>query len=240
MLSRVTARVSRACALNDSLVASKAVDPSLMWTVPRWALALQCSIPPLDAPRFEAFDYAEFVEGAEHAYTVLNELVYRKQTDDDAELLANTCTPQIARVLATTANELHAGDAPMTLEVSDLARRSLHACVADVFASARERDLEHTLRGYDDELHPLDMTARGTRIAEIASELFELRKQREESEGSEAEAVVSAEFDVLFESNEKMSVDLAGQSLVVEKKQLSTWRFLSSLDEPEWRVCKIF
>ena len=99
MLSRVTARVSRACALNDSLVASKAVDPSLMWTVPRWALALQCSIPPLDAPRFEAFDYAEFVEGAEHAYTVLNELVYRKQTDDDAELLANTCTPQIARVL---------------------------------------------------------------------------------------------------------------------------------------------
>jgi hypothetical protein len=100
--------------------------------------------------------------------------------------------------------------------------------------------LEHTLRGYDDELHALEMNERGTRIAEIASELFELRKQREESEASEVDAVVSAEFDVLFESNEKMSVDLAGQSLVVEKKQLSTWRFLSSLDEPEWRVCKIF
>ena len=34
--------------------------------------------------------------------------------------------------------------------------------------------------------------------------------------------------------------DATGQSLVVEKKQLSTWRFLSPLDEPEWRVCKIF
>ena len=48
------------------------------------------------------------------------------------------------------------------------------------------------------------------------------------------------EFDVLFESHEKMAIDIAGQSLVVEKKQLSTWRFLSPLDEPEWRVCKIF
>ena len=70
-------------------------------------------------------------------------------------------------------------------------------------------------------------------------ELFELRKAREESTSPEGE-VVSAEFDVLFESHEKMAIDIAGQSLVVEKKQLSTWRFLSPLDEPEWRVCKIF
>ena len=134
-------------------------------------------------------------------------------------------------------DELHAGDAPMTLEASTLARRSLHACVADVFASERERDLEHTLRGYDDELHALDATEREKRIGDIATELFELRKAREESPSSEAE-VVSAEFDVLFESHEKMAIDIAGQSLVVEKKQLSTWRFLSPLDEPEWRVCK--
>ena len=239
MFARVAARVSRACAMNDSLVASGAVDTKLMWQIPRLALALQCSIPPLDAPRFENFDYAEFVEGAAHAYAVLNEVVYRKQTDDDAELLSKTCTPQIARVLAHTANELHTGDAPMTLEASTLARRSLHACVADVFASERERDLEHTLRGYDDELHALDATEREKRIGDIATELFELRKAREESPSSEAE-VVSAEFDVLFESHEKMAIDIAGQSLVVEKKQLSTWRFLSPLDEPEWRVCKIF
>ena len=267
MFARVAARVSRACAMNDSLVASGAVDTKLMWQIPRLALALQCSIPPLDAPcfavqksnsnreiaidatpaerawfahrRFKDFDYAEFVEGAAHAYGVLNEVVYRKQTDEDAELLSKTCTPQIARVLAHTANELHAGDAPMTLEASTLARRSLHACVADVFASERERDLEHTLRGYDDELHALDATEREKRIGDIATELFELRKAREESPSSEAE-VVSAEFDVLFESHEKMAIDIAGQSLVVEKKQLSTWRFLSPLDEPEWRVCKIF
>jgi len=238
MFARVAARVSRACAMNDSLVASGAVDTKLMWQIPRLALALQCSIPPLDAPRFKDFDYAEFVEGAAHAYAVLNEVVYRKQTDEDAELLSKTCTPQIARVLAHTANELHAGDAPMTLEASTLARRSLHACVADVFASERERDLEHTLRGYDDELHALDATEREKRIGDIATELFELRKAREESPSSEE--VVSAEFDVLFESHEKMAIDIAGQSLVVEKKQLSTWRFLSPLDEPEWRVCKIF
>ena len=114
----------------------------------------------------------------------------------------------------------------------------MHACVADVFASERERDLEHTLRGYDDELHALDATEREKRIGDIATELFELRKAREESDSTEE--VVSAEFDVLFESHEKMAIDIAGQSLVVEKKQLSTWRFLSPLDEPEWRVCKIF
>ena len=106
------------------------------------------------------------------------------------------------------------------------------------FASERERDFEHTLRGYDDELHALDATEREKRIGDIATELFELRKAREESPSSEAE-VVSAEFDVLFESHEKMAIDIAGQSLVVEKKQLSTWRFLSPLDEPEWRVCKM-
>ena len=83
----------------------------------------------------------------------------------------------------------------------------------------RERDLEHTLRGYDDELHALDATEREKRIGDIATELFELRKAREESPSSEAE-VVSAEFDVLFESHEKMAIDIAGQSLVVEKKQL--------------------
>ena len=243
MFARVAARVSRACAMNDSLVASGAVDTKLMWQVPRLALALQCSIPPLDAPRFANFDYAEFVEGAAHAYAVLNEVVYRKQTDEDAELLSKTCTPQIARVLAHTANELHAHASTLTgaslTEASTLARRSLHACVADVFASERERDLEHTLRGYDDELHALDATEREKRIGDIATDLFELRKAREESPSSEEE-VVSAEFDVLFEAHEKMAIDIAGQSLVVEKKQLSTWRFLSPLDEPEWRVCKIF
>ena len=51
MFARVAARVSRACAMNDSLVASGAVDTKLMWQIPRLALALQCSIPPLDAPR---------------------------------------------------------------------------------------------------------------------------------------------------------------------------------------------
>ena len=76
MFARVAARVSRACAMNDSLVASGAVDTKLMWQIPRLALALQCSIPPLDAPRFKNFDYAEFVEGAAHAYAVLNEVVY--------------------------------------------------------------------------------------------------------------------------------------------------------------------
>ena len=85
----------------------------------------------------------------------------------------------------------------------------------------------------------LDATEREKRIGDIATELFELRKAREESTSPEEE-VVSAEFDVLFESHEKMAIDIAGQSLVVEKKQLSTWRFLSPLDEPEWRVCKIF
>ena len=92
MFARVAARVSRACAMNDSLVASGAVDTKLMWQIARLALALQCSIPPLDAPSFQNFDYAEFVEGAAHAYAVLNEVVYRKQTDDDAELLSKTCT----------------------------------------------------------------------------------------------------------------------------------------------------
>ena len=82
-------------------------------------------------------------------------------------------------MLAHTANELHAGDAPMTLEASTLARRSLHACVADVFASERERDLEHTLRGYDDELHALDATEREKRIGDIATEETQLRKARE-------------------------------------------------------------
>jgi hypothetical protein len=52
MFARVAARVSRACAMNDSLVASGAVDTKLMWQIPRLALALQCSIPPLDAPCF--------------------------------------------------------------------------------------------------------------------------------------------------------------------------------------------
>ena len=145
----------------------------------------------------------------------------------------------VGSIVARLRAELDAGDAPMTLEASTLARRSLHACVADVFASERERDLEHTLRGYDDELHALDATEREKRIGDIATELFELRKAREESTSPEEE-VVSAEFDVLFESHEKMAIDIAGQSLVVEKKQLSTWRFLSPLDEPEWRVCKIF
>ena len=66
MFARVAARVSCACAMNDSLVASGAVDLKLMWQIPRLALG-QCSIPPLDAPRFQDFDYAEFVEGAAHA-----------------------------------------------------------------------------------------------------------------------------------------------------------------------------
>ena len=52
MFARVAARVSRACAMNDTLVASGAVDTKLMWQIPRLALALQCSIPPLDAPCF--------------------------------------------------------------------------------------------------------------------------------------------------------------------------------------------
>ena len=39
MFARVAARVSRACAMNDSLVASGAVDTKLMWQVPRLALA---------------------------------------------------------------------------------------------------------------------------------------------------------------------------------------------------------
>ena len=238
-MQRIFAQVTHASRLYETLLESGACDASLVWAVPRMALALQCTMPPLDeAELATASGLGEFVEGAAHAYAVLNEVVYRKQTDNDAELLSKTCTPQIARVLAHTANELHAGDAPMTLEASTLARRSLHACVADVFASERERDLEHTLRGYDDELHALDATEREKRIGDIATELFELRKAREESDSTEE--VVSAEFDVLFESHEKMAIDIAGQSLVVEKKQLSTWRFLSPLDEPEWRVCKIF
>ena len=88
-------------------------------------------------------------------------------------------------------------------------------------------------------MHDLDDDERATRLGEIADELLEIRKERAESD--EPATTYSMEFDVLFESNERMSVEAAGQPLAVEKRQRSTWRFLSpGLEAPEWRVCKIF
>ena len=150
-MQRILSQARTAYRLHESLIGSGAVDASLMWTLPRLALAVQVSMPPLDGA---GIDYGDFVEGAAHAYGTLNELVYRRQSDADLSLLSATCTPQMRRVLASTAEELHGSERAMTytLEASDLARRSLRAAVCDVFSSERERDLEHGLRGYDDVL----------------------------------------------------------------------------------------
>lgn len=248
-MQRLVKQFQNAYSLSNQLVKTGAVDATLMWAIPRGALAMQMAIPPLDRT---SFDYAQFVEGAAHAHETLNRLVYRRQTSEDAELLTATCTPQIARVLTNTVDELHGADAPMsyTLESSELARRSLRACVVDVFSSERERELEHTLRGYDDKLFHMEGDERETELQSITDELLEIRAQRSEDAERDPESLddyasktLSAEFDVLFESNERMSIEAAGQTMVMEKRQLSTWRFISpSLedDHVEWRVAKIF
>lgn len=240
----VGARVANAVRVSKELVASGAVDETLVWSVPRGALAFQLSLPPLDRI---AFDYGEFVEGASHAYETLHALLYRDSRPGDGELLAGTCTPQIARVLGATAEELHGGAAPVryTLEDSVLARRSLSAVVVDSFASPRERDLEYTLRGYDDALYLADGAARAALLDATTDELLALRRSRESGAApppDDGAAALSAEFDVLFESNERVSVEAGpAGSVVVEKRQVSTWRFVSpSLEAPEWRVAKIF
>ena len=41
--------------------------------------------------------------------------------------------------------------------------------------------------------------------------------------------------------DEAEDVEAAGQTVVVEKRQLSTWRFLTTdLDDVVWRLAKIF
>ena len=235
-MHRLLARCANAYRVSQELVASGAVDETLVWSVPRGALAFQLSLPPLDRL---AFDYAEFVEGAAHAYETLNALIYRRPGACDQALLADCCTPQIARVLGATADELHGGDAALryTLDSSTLARRSLSAAVCDAFATDRERDLEHTLRGYDDKLFLADADAPEL-LEATTDELLALRRAR--APGAPT-ASLSAEFDVLFESDERMSVATGGGDVVVEKRQVSTWRFVStSLEDPEWRVAKIF
>ena len=59
MFARVAARVSRACAMNDQLVASGAVDTKLMWQVPRLALALFWHWAPCTAPHALGADHME-------------------------------------------------------------------------------------------------------------------------------------------------------------------------------------
>ena len=129
-MQRIFAQVSHASRLYETLLESGACDASLVWAVPRMALALQCTMPPLDeAELATASGLGEFVEGAAHAYETLNALVYRRSTTRDLGLLERTCTPQMARVLSATAEELHGADRAMTytLEESALARRSLRA-----------------------------------------------------------------------------------------------------------------
>ena len=244
-MQRIFAQVTHASRLYETLLESGACDASLVWAVPRMALALQCTMPPLDeAELATASGLGEFVEGAAHAYETLNALVYRRSTTRDLGLLERTCTPQMARVLSATAEELHGADRAMTytLEESALARRSLRAAVCDTFATERERELEHALRGYDDLLHDLETDeARSKMLVSMGEELTELRAARGDEHGAVEAPFVSCEFDVLFESNERMSVEAAGQTVVVEKRQLSTWRFLTTdLDDVEWRLAKIF
>eukprot|EP00629_Pelagomonadales_sp_RCC1024_P012505 CAMPEP_0119276750 /NCGR_PEP_ID=MMETSP1329-20130426/15870_1 /TAXON_ID=114041 /ORGANISM="Genus nov. species nov., Strain RCC1024" /LENGTH=201 /DNA_ID=CAMNT_0007277187 /DNA_START=158 /DNA_END=760 /DNA_ORIENTATION=+ len=198
------ARLQRAYRTSQTLVESGAVDPGLVWTLPRWALSVQLSIPPLSEVEY---DYAAFAEGASQAYETLNAAIYRRPSDEDAELLAATCTPQIARVLTSTAEELHGAGRELNyeLEASKLLRRSLLNCVVDVFASERERDIEHTLRGYDDSLYLMQQDEREQAVVGLAEELMELRLERAQSK--EEASVQSAEFDVLFESAETMVVE---------------------------------
>ena len=87
--------------------------------------------------------------------------------------------------------------------------------------------------------------ARAALLDATTDELLALRRSRESGAApppDDGAAALSAEFDVLFESNERVSVETGtAGSVVVDKRQVSTWRFVSpSLEAPEWRVAKIF
>ena len=169
-----------------------------MWQIPRLALALQCSIPPptrraspKDLMTTLNLIFAQaFRRGLAHA--VLNEVVYhRKQRTKTPNCSRNVHAAD--RVLAHTANEQarrrRADDARgVDARATVFARlRGRRLCVRS------ERDLEHTPRRRRRQAHALDATEREKRIGDIATELFELRKAREESPSPEAE-VKSAEF----------------------------------------------
>ena len=52
-MQRVLARCAKAYRVSQELVASGAVDETLVWSVPRGALAFQLSLPPLDRVAFD-------------------------------------------------------------------------------------------------------------------------------------------------------------------------------------------
>lgn len=197
-----------------------------MGTLPRWALSLTLTSAPFIDNGFEPED---FVEGAAQAHRAINALVYAKLDEEGVSFLERTCTPSVANVLRQATIDMHGDDRALTISLasSDLRRRSLFAAAFMPCVSAREFELEHTFRGYDDVLNATeDIHARLAKFEEVCAELREIRSVVVDDDTPPV--ALFTELDVMFESIESMNVLPAegqedSEPTTVSNTQRSTW-----------------